>query len=304
MDCLFYDFEGKKYTFLNTLCWGTNKQVVIRVKTAEEGHPTALECRSAFMHGWVRPFGWPEMVVLDQGPEFLGSDFGEWVNQWGVLPHYTDGNSPWQNGRTERAGQDFKDKLSMLIQEATIVGKHEFLMAASEICAARSRIIDKSGYSIDQRVFGRNLRLPLSLLSTDAIDRIALMASADDEVDRSREIRDKAMEAWVRHLDRKALCKASHALLRSNNNKTFQPGQWVKVWRQGQLKHGTRSGWVGPGVYLCPAPKGSLWISMRGGLWKCSPEQVRECSDSEHLGAEIALMASEDLFQKIGKWFK
>ena len=147
----------------------------------------------------------------------------------------------------------------MLIDSATIVGKHEFDMAVGELCAGKSRLADRSGFSVDQRVFGRNLRLPLHMLSDDHMDRVALISSAGDEVNRSREVRDKAMEAWVKHLDKTAVNKAAHGILRTQGQTTYEPGEWVKVWRHTQLEHGVRAGWVGPGVYLTKTPKGSLW---------------------------------------------
>ena len=57
VDCMFYTFEGKRYTLLNMVCWGTNKEVVAIVPANTEGHPTALECRKIFMESWTRPYG-------------------------------------------------------------------------------------------------------------------------------------------------------------------------------------------------------------------------------------------------------
>ena len=41
--------------------------------------------------------------------------------------HFTDGQSPWQNGPTERAGGAFKEMLDKVILDATIVTNEEYL---------------------------------------------------------------------------------------------------------------------------------------------------------------------------------
>ena len=38
----------------------------------------AMTTKHAFAAGWVKHYGWPEMVVCDQGPEFLGRDFSRY----------------------------------------------------------------------------------------------------------------------------------------------------------------------------------------------------------------------------------
>ena len=47
----------------------------------------------------------PEMVVMDPGTEFK-AHFAEQCNGNGGVVLPTDARSPWQNGRTERAGKD------------------------------------------------------------------------------------------------------------------------------------------------------------------------------------------------------
>ena len=49
----------------------------------------------------------PEIIVVDSGLEFTG-DFSERVSARGgtILP--TDARSPWQNGKTEEAGKEWK----------------------------------------------------------------------------------------------------------------------------------------------------------------------------------------------------
>ena len=58
-----------------------------------------------FKIAWVKHYGWPEIIVHDQGPEFMGSEFQNPAGAAVVLTMPIDSQSPWQNGKTERAGQ-------------------------------------------------------------------------------------------------------------------------------------------------------------------------------------------------------
>jgi transposase InsO family protein len=62
----------------------------------------------ALQRGWIAHYGPPRLIICDQGREFLGEPFASKVNQLGILLHFTDVRSPWQNARTERAGGAFK----------------------------------------------------------------------------------------------------------------------------------------------------------------------------------------------------
>ena len=117
---------GVEYTLLNCLCWGTNRQVIGWAR----GRKTPLEILSLFVHEWVKHYSWPELIVCDQGKEFLGEDFSDFCGQNGSLVHVVDAKSPWQNGRTERAGGAFKEKLATVRRGALVaLGVHCLLCA-------------------------------------------------------------------------------------------------------------------------------------------------------------------------------
>ena len=48
----------------------------------------------------------PEVIVVDPGTEFAG-EFAEMASAYGAIALPTDARSPWQNGRTERAGKEW-----------------------------------------------------------------------------------------------------------------------------------------------------------------------------------------------------
>ena len=140
----------------------------------------ARDTRNHLMKTWVKPFGLMKLLVVDQGPEFAGEEFADYFREQGVPVHFTDGQSPWQNGPAERAGGAFKEMLD----------------------AARS------GFSPDQRSLGNNVRLPGHMLADDVIDADHRGAPANDSIRRSWGIQDAAARACVTRRSTEA-CKTA-----------------------------------------------------------------------------------------------
>ena len=65
---------------------------------------TAKTVMKEFKIAWVKNCGWPEIIVHDQGPEFMGSEFQNPAGAAGVLTMPIDSQSPWQNGKDRKSG--------------------------------------------------------------------------------------------------------------------------------------------------------------------------------------------------------
>ena len=159
--------DGTSAKALNVVCWITGLHIVQPLWT----NHTAKTVMKEFKIAWVKHYGWPEIMVHDQGPEFIGNQFQNPDGAAGVFTMPIDSQSPWQNGKTERAGQLFKHHLWDKDEECHIEGETEFEAAVAECCDARNRYCNRSGFSAHQRVFGSSLRLLGSLLSDDPIER-------------------------------------------------------------------------------------------------------------------------------------
>eukprot|EP00969_Alexandrium_andersonii_P080722 3558462-Alexandrium_andersonii.AAC.1 len=61
---------------LNVVCWGTGLQQA----KALPGGRTSAEVTRAMADLWFRPFGVPEVIVTDQGPEF-GEHWQDYMNE-------------------------------------------------------------------------------------------------------------------------------------------------------------------------------------------------------------------------------
>ena len=173
---------------LNCLCWGSNLQVV---ELLESKHSETVY--EAFAKVWLMHYGPPGLLVSDQGREFLGY-FAEKINQLGVPQHFIDARSPWQNGRTEKAGGIFKTRLETVLHEISATTIEEVRAAIYETAMAHNRYYNRAGFTPFQRAFGTLPRLPASLLSDHQIDKEMILESAGDSMQRAWQIREKLLE--------------------------------------------------------------------------------------------------------------
>ena len=85
--------DGTSAKALNVVCWGTGNQIVQPLWTSY----TAKTVMKEFKIAWVKHYGWPEIIVHDQSPEFVGNEFQNPAGAAGVLTMPIDSQSPWQN---------------------------------------------------------------------------------------------------------------------------------------------------------------------------------------------------------------
>ena len=77
--------------------------------------------------------------------------------------------------------------------------------------AELNRRVERAGFSPDQRVFGRQLRLPSSLHEDDFIDPYMIAQDATHEMRRSEAMRMAAANGCVVAADLRAISAASHS---------------------------------------------------------------------------------------------
>ncbi|CAJ1399663.1 unnamed protein product [Effrenium voratum] len=259
-ECIGIDlFFIKDRVFLNVVCLGTSLQIVemINDKTSEQ-------VTAALLRTWFAHYGAPRMLICDQGGEFVGSKFADTLTDLGVIVHYTDVASPWQNGRVERFGGSFKSTLETVIHELTIQTEEELQIAVAS-----------------------------TQTSSSYLDR-ELHLDQEDTMARAREIRDAAAKAWMRSQDNNAVRRADKANTRMTDLKDFKPNDTVYVWRE----NNNFRGWSGPGVVVAISENNrSLWVSLRGYLLKVSKEHLRHATSEESLGVELIKVLSAEMLE-------
>ena len=203
--------DGTAAKALHVVCWGTSLQIVDASCNGYTVHAVMSEIQAAR----VKHDGWPEILVHDQGPEFMGSAFQNPAGAAGVLTMPIDSQSPWQNGQTERACQFFKHQLWDMDEESHMEGRPEFEAAIVECCDTRNRYCNCSVFSAHQRDFGSSLRLPGSLLSDNPIDRQVLTAGPYSDFQRTNDMRSEAQRAMFKQSSASAVQAAGLARHRS-----------------------------------------------------------------------------------------
>ena len=205
-DLIKFKHQGFDKILMNVVCWGTGYQMACEMPDA-----TSESARDAIAHLWIKHYGWPDLLVTDQGPEFTGHEFSTYFGENGVLHHFIDSQSPWQQGRTERVGGSLQGDIMDVMNHVSIITAKEFELTLTSALDARNRYENRSGFSAHQRVFGSSLRLPGSLKSDDFLDRMAMHEDPSTEFARTAEIRDQAQRSYFREKDKDVVQKAQHA---------------------------------------------------------------------------------------------
>ncbi|CAK9096660.1 Retrovirus-related Pol polyprotein from transposon RE1 (Retro element 1) (AtRE1) [Includes: Protease RE1 [Durusdinium trenchii] len=262
---------------LNIIDWGTCFQVLEPLRDL-----SSMSVWQGFQRGWMRIFGAPEMVVADQGREFIG-EFSTRCNENGIITRVIGARAPWQNGCTERHGGIAKAVLVKTLEQVSPRDDEEWEECVHATQAAKNRLFNRSGFSPAQRHLGSNVRIPGSLASDDRMEASLISGAAGEEVRRTLSIKQAAMEAFIKQTANEEVQRAVHA--RNRVSKTFLPGDIVYVFRKPLPRRGggavtTRPCWVGPGTMILAEGR-NAWISMRGELWKTAMEQVRSATPEE-----------------------
>ena len=187
-----------EHPILNVTCLGTLYSTFSMVDPNRRGSELVW---NAFLDKWLRVFGAPAFLLMDQGLEFQGH-FIEQLESHGIQPIIIDRDAPYQNGVTERRGGLFKEvyyRTRELKQPSTI---DEVKNMVHEVAWALQTLTNRSGYSPAQRVFGKQPSLGMDLLS-DARE-FEYSMTADGAWNRAEEIRKAARQALMEVIQRSA----------------------------------------------------------------------------------------------------
>ena len=103
---------------------------------------TAEAAWQAFAACWLRPFGVPEVMISDGGPEFAGI-FARRAEQSAIYHHVTDAESPWQNGRVERHGQWIQDLMVKALETRAITTQADLETMGYELVGQKNRYLHR-----------------------------------------------------------------------------------------------------------------------------------------------------------------
>lgn len=153
------DFAGEfmgRYFFVLVDAY-TKWPEVIEMKTITAG-ATITVCHDIFTH-----FGFPSMIVSDNGPQFTSTEFQEYCARYGITHRTGAPYHPATNGQAERMIQTVKNKLKTLVEEHRDTSKLK-LELGNILLDYRKTIHPATSKSPSQLFLGRQIRSRLDLL--------------------------------------------------------------------------------------------------------------------------------------------
>ena len=268
---------NQKVPCVNILDYGSSFQVMVPIYK-KESSDVILQ---VLQDNWIAWAGPPKVLCVDPAQPNISQAVSEFCEARGILLQPTAGEAHWQLGKVERHGGWFNQVLKKVMEDVAPSNQHEFAECIIQAQCAKNSLINVSGTSPYQLVFGRNPRIPSDLLQEDPDVVVAEAVELQDGYARSNQIRQSARLAVLACQDSSALRAALRA--RPRPVKPFQSGDWVYFWRsqkwvQGKLVKGGQ--WCGAGMLL--GQLGRNWVvAHRKNVIRCAPEQLRHASSEE-----------------------
>ena len=292
--------EGEKPSFfmgLSMMDEATDFHTAVIIKTGDDTPTARLSgnvFQEAFNKHWLRAYPAPSLLRYDAEGFMRKLEVSRWLETFGMKLEPIAGESAWQLGKHSKHLQTLKEQMNLLCLETqNQLDAHELLSLS---VAAKNNMHNIRGYSPNQWAFGQNFSRITSFLQQ--CENLPLQSAREDvtfEENIQRETR--AQELFLKVDARRRISKALHSKCRPLRE--FVVGDLVYYYRRG-VGQGSRYGgqWFGPARVLAQEKttdydegqsSGSVvWVSHKGVLLRCSPEQLRHCEhDLRHLDRTI-----------------
>ena len=280
LDLIFVrDVSSQLYCFLSQVDDGTTYHVVDLLVTR-----SSEDVARVLANGWFKYFSFPDEMLLDAEGAMRGWDFEVLAAQAGIRVRFVPPDAHFQIGRAERHGQAVKHIMRRLINQYAATTAAEMQEIANLACFAKNSLARRSGASPCQWVYGRNPKIPNSILSEpDAIEAKQVIQDSE-RLRRIEEMRHSAMQEFLQFEHSEALRKA---ILRKSRpwRGPVEVGTRIAYFRQkSQLDgEGTAEGYrQGIVIGVDPTPTGSVWVrNNRGRVVQVAREQLRGVEGEE-----------------------
>ena len=267
--------NGQSFHFYHVLDQATNFHVAIPAPNR-----TAEQAIAKISEAWFNWAGPPNALVMDSATEFTSEAFQGFLQKHDVRDIVTSPHAHWQNGRCERHGQILQNMLNKLDQDQEISSFAELQQALIQCTHAKNSLSIRKGYAPEVLVFGKQSKLPGSIVSCEELSSHA-SANREDahgiEFRQKLALRERARVAFHRADNDMALRRA--ILRRSRPDRQgYQPGEWVMMW---QPQSDNQGHWFGPLKVVQQEDNLSIWATKGGRLHRRAPEHVRPVCAAE-----------------------
>ena len=231
---------------------------------------------------WLSWAGNPKRIYMDPAGELRSDEWLHYLQAMDCQVYLTA--SAWQRGRIERHGDILKHMLARLDTERAIHDQASFDTALLQCCQAKNALVRHFGYSPEQIVLGKSIRVPGSNSSDEQATSHTLAEGGDLESEKHRQrldLRTKARQAFLEADNNQAIRRA--ILRRSNPMRgPFTAGDWVLYWVPKKSPNRLAAGrWHGPSRVICTEGLSTVWVSHGPKIIRCAPEHLRPASMRE-----------------------
>ena len=255
--------------------------------------------RNACRNNWLRSYGRPRILVVDQQRSLCSGTFVEKVESEGTRLEVTPLEAPWRNGKTERAGKDWKEDYFKMTQDGPKAQTWtDFEEDCDAVNQAGASTINDSGYSAYQRVCRQES-------STDGRSCLGVLRSRPG---RSQSAADRRIGTGTVD-DCETHCPAGKSGIGSQTSMETSPAPRSETlqranctldnpsgcWRRGAnaAKRPTSAFWH-PGVVISNT-LATVWIVYRGSVVKCARSQERPFTEDDEAAHEHITEHMRDL---------
>ena len=229
---------------------------------------------------WISWAGAPAELLVDSAGEFNSHEIDVFCQGFNIRKSTTCPEAHWQNGRAERHGEILQQMLNKYQEDVAITNYHDLQQALWHCIQAKNACSLRRGFAPEVLVLGKHTRLPGSICGDE---QIASHTLAESDVQQGQLFRENLAK---REAARKAFWAADNhsairrAILRRTRPSRghYNPGEWIMMWKKTDDPKGK---WIGPAKVITQEGTQTVWCTLSGRLFRCSPEQVRPVSAFE-----------------------
>ena len=263
--------DGESFQFYHIVDAGT----LFHVAFVAPAH-TSQDVINLIHQHWINWAGAPQGLKVDSGTELNSEEFARFAQRLSINCTTTCPEAHWQNGTVERHGSFLQHMLSKVDLEIPVKSYRDLQAVLNQCTHAKNSMVVHRGYSPEIMVFGKQSRLPGSILSDTSLPAHTSVLQEDGEVTRESfrhllKIREVARQAFHMADNSDTLRKAF--LRRSCPSRGhYSKGQWVMIWRTMGIQ---KKGWIGPQRVIIQDANHTVWTTVGGRLYRSAPENVR-----------------------------
>ena len=225
---------------------------------------------------WLNWAGAPQEMKVDSGNELNSEEFQQFLQRFSIRCTTIAPEAHWQNGTIERHGSFLQHMMTKVDMEVPINNYQQFQMMLNQCCQAKNSMMIRHGYSPEVMVFGKQSRLPGSVLSDESLPAHTI-ATQENQEWTAEEFRNQLK---AREVARRSFHTADNsdalrrAMLRRScpSRGQYQKGQWVMIWRTTGPQ---KQSWIGPHRVVIQDDNHTIWTTQAGKLYSSAPENVR-----------------------------